>query len=88
MNGFSWLQYVYSRMNLGYAFIGRRNGKSPFARKGIYEDEKDEEIDTGEEVLVIESDLELFLKGSKPLLQSRNAALAVAVVSCYLYFGT
>jgi hypothetical protein len=62
--------------------------QKPICKKGIYEDEKDEEIDTGEDVLVIESDLELFLKGRKPLLQSRNSALAVAVVSCYLYFGT
>jgi hypothetical protein len=54
----------------------------------IYEDEKDEEIDTGEEVLVIDPDFKLFLKCYKALLQSRNPAVVVALVSCYLYLGT
>jgi hypothetical protein len=54
----------------------------------VYEDEKDEEIDTGEEVLVIDPDFKLFLKGYKALLRSRNSAVVVAPVSCYLYPGT
>ena len=39
-------------------------------------------------MLVVNPDLELFLKACKPLLQSRNSAVVVAVVSCYLYLGT
>jgi AP-3 complex subunit beta len=53
----------------------------------VYEDEKDEEIDTSEEVLVIDPDFKLFLKGCNALFQSRNSAVVVALVSCYLYLG-
>lgn len=55
--------------------------------KGFYGDEEDEE-DTGEEVAVLDPDLELLLKSIKPLLQSRNSAVVVAVTRCYVNLGT
>ena len=57
-------------------------------KKGFYEDEKDKEIETGGEVHILDPDLELFLRACKPLLQSRNSAVVVAVVGCYLCLGT
>ncbi|KAI4132971.1 MAG: hypothetical protein LQ338_000438 [Usnochroma carphineum] len=57
--------------------------------KGFYEDEasEDEGI-AGEEVEVLDPDLELFLKACKSLLQSRNSAVIVAVARCFLDLGT
>ena len=42
----------------------------------------------GEDVQVLDPDLELFLKACKPLSQSRNSAVIIAVVRCFLYLGT
>lgn len=59
--------------------------------KGFYDDEGDAENrgeETGEEVVVLDPDLELFLRACKPLLQSRNSAVIVSVVRCFLYLGT
>lgn len=42
----------------------------------------------GEEVEALDPDLELFFKACRPLLQSRNSAVIVSVVRCYLYLGT
>lgn len=44
--------------------------------------------DAGEEVPVLDPDLELFLRACKPLLQSRTSAIIVSIVRCYLYLGT
>jgi len=41
-----------------------------------------------EEVIVLDPDLELLLKACQSLLQSRNAAVVVAVARTYLYLGT
>lgn len=62
--------------------------------KGFYEeDAPDKQNDTvgqetGEEVVVLDPDLELFLRACKSLLQSRTAAVIVSVVRAYLYLGT
>ncbi len=58
--------------------------------KGFYEDEaSDDEPDgTGEEVQVLDPDLELFLKACKSLLTSRNSAVIVSAARCFLYLGT
>ncbi|KFY63581.1 hypothetical protein V496_03889 [Pseudogymnoascus sp. VKM F-4515 (FW-2607)] len=57
--------------------------------KGFYEDEEDQaEEETSEEVAVINPDLELLLKSIKPLLQSRNSAVIVAVARAYVSLGT
>ncbi|KAL8721331.1 MAG: hypothetical protein Q9181_007733, partial [Wetmoreana brouardii] len=57
--------------------------------KGFYEDEaSDEEGFAGEEVQVLDPDLEPFLKACKSLLQSRNSAVIVSVARCFLDLGT
>lgn len=52
----------------------------------FYGEDKDGE--TGEGVQVLDLDLELLLKSIKPLLQSRNSAVVVAVARCYVNLGT
>lgn len=42
----------------------------------------------GEQVVVLDPDLELLLSSIKPLLQSRNSAVVVAVTRCYSAIGT
>ena len=54
----------------------------------FYGEEKREEEETGEVVQVLDADLELLLKSIKPLLQSRNSAVVVAVARCYVNLGT
>lgn len=56
--------------------------------KGFYEDNEEEEDESNEVVDVIDPDLNLFLQGIKPLLQSRNSAVVVAVARCYVNLGT
>lgn len=62
--------------------------------KGFYDseseqDEEDEEDEQDfEEVAVLDPDLELLLKSCLSLLQSRNAAVVIAVARAYLYLGT
>ena len=58
--------------------------------KGFYDDEgsNQEDASLGEEIQVLDADLELFLKACKPLLHSRNSAVVVAVVRSFLNLGT
>ncbi|CZR64967.1 related to beta-NAP protein [Phialocephala subalpina] len=58
--------------------------------KDFYGDEKeeDEEEDAGEMIQILDPDLELLLKSIKPLLQSRNSAVVVAVTRCYISLGS
>ncbi|KAL8640512.1 MAG: hypothetical protein Q9228_002568, partial [Teloschistes exilis] len=57
--------------------------------KGFYEDEASgDESSAGEEVQVLDPDLDLFLKACKSLLQSRNSAVIVSVARCFLDLGT
>lgn len=58
--------------------------------KDFYGDEKevDEEEDSGETIQILDPDLELLLKSIKPLLQSRNSAVVVAVTRCYINVGS
>ncbi|KAI1407025.1 ARM repeat-containing protein [Hypoxylon sp. FL1857] len=42
----------------------------------------------GEQVVVLDPDLVLLLNGIKPLLQSRNSGVVVAVARCYADIGT
>ena len=87
-----WSQLVTLRLMTIYARkcfpkrtrrVTKNNGS-----KGFYEDEDDEEEEVGETVQVLDPDLELLLKSIKPLLQSRNSAVVVAVARCYLNLGT
>ncbi|KAF7671671.1 arm repeat-containing protein [Alternaria burnsii] len=68
------------------------NSKTKQSTKGFYDsesesDEEQQEQDM-EEVAVLDPDLELLLKGCQSLLQSRNAAVVIAVARTYLYLGT
>ncbi|OBT68556.1 hypothetical protein VE03_01737 [Pseudogymnoascus sp. 23342-1-I1] len=66
------------------ATVKKKNGS-----RGFYEDEEDQaEEEVSEEVAVINPDLELLLKSIKPLLQSRNSAVIVAVARAYVSLGT
>ncbi|KAI9051652.1 hypothetical protein LZ554_004694 [Drepanopeziza brunnea f. sp. 'monogermtubi'] len=59
--------------------------------KGFYDDDEEEEEqveETGEVVQVLDPDLEFLLKSIKPLLQSRNSAVVVAVARAYVNLGT
>lgn len=64
----------------------RKTGKS----RGFYEEEdsNDEDMNAGQEIQVLDSDLDLFLNACKNMLQSRNSAVVVAVSRCFLYLGT
>lgn len=67
-----------------------RRAKKSNNTKGFYEDDEDKEDveETSEVIDILDPDLELFLKGLKPLLQSRNSAVVVAVARCYINLGT
>lgn len=65
-----------------------RRVKKSNGSHGFYGDEKDEPEELGEEVQVLDPDLELLLKSIKPLLHSRNSAVVVAVARCYVNLGT
>lgn len=66
-----------------------RRVKKSNGTQGFYGDEDgEEEEDTGEVVQILDQDLELLLKSIKPLLQSRNSAVVVAVARCYINLGT
>ncbi|CZT42287.1 related to beta-NAP protein [Rhynchosporium secalis] len=72
--------------------VSRSNGKGA-STKGFYEDdeEKDreeEQMEAGEVEQVLDPDLEMLLKTIKPLLQSRNSAVVVAVTRCFVNLGT
>lgn len=62
--------------------------------KGFYdtesesEEEEEETADDMEEIAILDPDLEMLLKACQPLLQSRNAAVVIAVARTYLYLAT
>ncbi len=65
-----------------------RQVKKSDGSKGFYEDEEGGQEVNGETVHVLDPDLELLLKSIKPLLQSRNSAVVVAVARSYIDLGT
>ena len=88
-----WSQLATLKLMTIYArkcFPKRMKKVRSIKSKGFYEDEgdKEEEETSGEEVQVLDPDLELFLKSCNSLLQSRNSAVVVSVARCYLYLGT
>ena len=67
------------------------NSKPVKTTRGFYDSESDEEEEEKvdmEEVVLLDPDLELLLKGCQSLLQSRNSAVVIAVARTYLYLGT
>jgi len=86
-----WGQLATLRLLLNYSrrcFPLKTQLETKISKKDFYDDAPDELIETGEEIKVLDPDLELFLKSCKPLLQSRNSAVIVAVTSCFLQLGT
>lgn len=59
--------------------------------KGFYDSDSfsddDNSSHTTEEIVLLDPDLDFLLKSCTPLLQSRNSAVVIAVVRCYLYLG-
>ena len=88
-----WSQLATLRLMTVYArkcFPRRTQRVRRSGMKGFYGDEgsDDEDAALGEEVQVLDPDLELLLKACKPLLLSRNSAVIVAVARCFLYLDT
>lgn len=86
-----WGQLATLRLLMFYSrkcFPKRTQKVTKTNKKGFYDDEEDEKFETGETVLVIDPDLDLFLKACRSLLTSRNPAIVVAVANCYLHLGT
>ncbi|KAI1432213.1 ARM repeat-containing protein [Xylaria sp. CBS 124048] len=92
-----WSQMATLRMMTLYArnCFPRRTRKSqpknPAAElEDFYgEDETTAATETeGEQIVVLDPDLILLLNGIKPLLQSRNSGVVVAVARCYADIGT
>ena len=89
-----WGQLATLRLLTTYArkcFPHRTTRAKNKKTSDFYEDEINEqgEEDTpGEQIQVLDPDLELFLKSIKPLLHSRNSAVIVAVVRCFLHLDT
>ncbi|RYP48353.1 hypothetical protein DL768_005722 [Monosporascus sp. mg162] len=54
----------------------------------FYGESGSEPAPDGEKVLVLDPDLALLLNGVRPLLQSRNSGVVVAVARCYADLGT
>lgn len=86
-----WSQLATLRLLLFYSrrcFSRKTQKVTKINKKGFYEDEQDETVETEEVVQVLNPDLELFLNACKPLLQSRSPAVITSVTSCFLYLGT
>ncbi|KAG9245208.1 adaptin N terminal region-domain-containing protein [Calycina marina] len=81
------LMTIYSRKCFPRRTIKVTGVKSRNA-DDFYSEEETEEEGTGEVVQVLDPDLELLLRSIKPLLQSRNSAVVVAVARCYVNLGT
>ncbi|KAE9982351.1 hypothetical protein BLS_006194 [Venturia inaequalis] len=61
------------------------------SNKGFYDDEVEEESpaeEEMEEIILLDPDLESFLRSAQALLGSRNSAVIIAVARSYLYLGT
>lgn len=73
---------------------GGESTKSKSVGRGFYDDEPTEEKEEDdndsnyEEVVLLDPDLEHLLNASRPLLQSRNSAVILAVARLYFYLGT
>ncbi|MCJ1477653.1 AP-3 complex subunit beta [Lambiella insularis] len=88
-----WGQLALIRLMTIYArkcFPQRSTRAKSHEAQGFYDDEVSQEGTDrpGEEIQLLDPDLELFLKACKPLLQSRNSAVVVAVVRAFLNLGT
>lgn len=88
-----WSQLATLRLMTVYArkcFPRRTHTVRTSRTKNFYGDgsSDDEDATLREEAQVLDFDLELLLQACKPLLLSRNSAVIVAAVRCFLYLGT
>lgn len=86
-----WSQLATLRLLLSYSrqcFPQKTHRVTKVNKKGFYDDEPDEEVETDDVVRVLDPDLELLLKACQSLLQSRSTAVIISVTSCFLYLGT
>ena len=86
-----WGQLALIRLMTYYArkcFPRRRVKARKNTGKDFYEDEPVENDTLYDGIVVLDPDLELLLRTCKPLLTSRNSAVTVAVVRCFLHLGT
>ncbi|KAJ5817825.1 hypothetical protein N7447_007833 [Penicillium robsamsonii] len=89
-----WGQLATLRLLTFYArkcFPRRTQKVKRTAPEAFYDDEKQQQETHNEaeeyEVSVMDPDLELLLRACKVLLQSRNSAVIVSVVRCFLYLA-
>ncbi|KAH9883605.1 ARM repeat-containing protein [Xylariomycetidae sp. FL2044] len=90
-----WSQLAVLRMMTIYArkcFPRRtRSAKSKDKEADLqdfYGEDAAEPAEEGEQVVVLDPDLVLLLNGIRPLLQSRNSGVVIAVARCYANLGT
>ncbi|OTB06252.1 hypothetical protein M426DRAFT_318996 [Hypoxylon sp. CI-4A] len=90
-----WSQLAMLRMMSIYArkCFPRRTRRAKAKDKSadlqdFYGEGESEPVLEGEQVVVLDPDLVLLLDGIKPLLQSRNSGVVVAVARCYADIGT
>lgn len=88
-----WSQLATLKLMTVYArrcFPRRTQRVMRSGTKGFYGDDgsDDEDGPLGKEVQLLDLDLKLLLQACKPLLLSRNSAVIVAAVRCFLYLGT
>ncbi|KAF7869740.1 hypothetical protein EAF04_004524 [Stromatinia cepivora] len=88
------LMTIYSRKSFPKRTrrVRKTTSKSNGNQQSFYADsdaEQEEDTEeTSETIQVLDLDLELLLKSIKPLLQSRNSGVVVAVSRCYVALGT
>lgn len=85
------LMTIYARKCFPRRTKKIRSGDKRADIRDFYGEEEEEEADTGsegEQVVVLDPDLEFLLNSIKPLLQSRNSGVVVAVARCYSAVGT
>ncbi|KAF6834554.1 ap-3 adaptor complex subunit beta [Colletotrichum plurivorum] len=89
-----WSQLATLRMMTSYArkCFPRRTrtvrSQDKTADLGDFYGENTENGGDEQQVVVLDPDLVLLLNGIKPLLQSRNSAVVIAVTRCYVDIGT
>ncbi|KAL8745252.1 MAG: hypothetical protein Q9190_002606 [Brigantiaea leucoxantha] len=86
-----WGQLATLRLMSVYArrCFPKKMRKANKAKTRFYQDEASGDEDpSGEEIQILDRDLELFLKACKSLLQSRNSAVIVSATRCFLELGT
>ncbi|KAI9376403.1 adaptin N terminal region-domain-containing protein [Aspergillus egyptiacus] len=89
-----WSQLATMRLMTLYArkcfpLKTRKVQRTQTKAKGFYDDDIADTVDDQDtyDVLIVDPDLELFLRSCKLLLQSRNSAVVVAIVRCFLYLA-